>query len=246
LVHLANSFPLRDAVSLDYQHDPVQIPVILRPARKIQYPYIHSTFREYNKLILFVSFEFLISQRDSATELLVSIRQVYISFAKEYIQAQESLDIISAPQMRCRGPLEAGKHLPSWCPDWRARSHVNSFLRPDVLPIIEIEDLGDLDVPLYSAASSTKAVTSFFEEDELLVCSGMIVDTVIQVSGKTFDPNEWFELAKARCHNSSVPLAEEKVNRDFWSMMFGDPTSSWSLDADGKSLLMTASPPAHC
>jgi hypothetical protein len=164
----------------------------------------------------------------------LSVHLLYVTFAKQYIQHHESLDITCAPQVHCKGPLGNGKYLPSWAPDWRARSHVNSYLRPEELPIAEVSELSDLDTPMYCAAGTTKAIASFFDNDELLVCAGMVLDQVVHVSGQTDGPIQWYELAKKHCHHDGTSLSEEQVNRDFWSMLYGDPTSSWSSDGEGK------------
>jgi hypothetical protein len=84
--------------------------------------------------------------------------------------------MICAPQVRCIKPLEGV--LPSWVPDWRTTSHTNCYIRPEILPIVGVNELQDLDVSIYHASRSTKAVVSFFENDKWLVCGGMLVDTV--------------------------------------------------------------------
>ena len=163
----------------------------------------------------------------------LSVRKLYITFAKKYIELHKRLDIICSPQTHCAGRLEDGTHLPSWCPDWRTGSHVNSFLRPEELPLSELEELTDMDVPLYRAARDTHAITGFFEDDECLVCAGMIMDEIMHTSGDLKGPEDWYAIAKKHCHEDGTPLSEERVNKDFWSMMFGDATSSWFRNEEG-------------
>jgi len=153
------------------------------------------------------------------------VRDVYISFAKQYILYHECLDIICAPQVRCIAPLDG--ELPSWVPDWRTRSHTNGYIRPEILPLTNVNELQNLDAPIYCASRSTKAVVSFFENDEWLVCGGMILDTVSLVAADTANGYDWYPIAMEHCHDrSGNKLLEEKVNRDFWSMILGDSSGS--------------------
>jgi hypothetical protein len=159
----------------------------------------------------------------------LSVRDVYISFAKQYILHHSCLDIMCAPQVRCIAPVEGG--LPSWVPDWRATSHTNGYIRPEVLPLSNVNEPQDLDGPVYHASRSTKAVVGFVENDERLICGGMLMDTVSLVAAKTGNGHSWYQIAVEHCHNSSgEKVSEEKFNRDFWSMILGDGSSSWEYD----------------
>jgi Heterokaryon incompatibility protein (HET) len=160
----------------------------------------------------------------------LSVRELYISFTKQYILHHGCLDIICAPQVGCIIPVEGG--LPSWVPDWRTTSHTNGYIRPEILPLTAVNELHDLDAPLYSASRSTKAITGFSNNDEL-VCGGMLVDTIAVISQESQDPNDWFRMALEHCHESGNKTPEEKVNQAFWSMILGDETSSWEFDKEG-------------
>jgi hypothetical protein len=155
------------------------------------------------------------------------IRDLYISFTKQYILHHECLDIICAPQVRCIKPLEGG--LRSWVPGWRTTSYTNCYIRPEVLPMAGVNELQDLDVPIYQASHSTKSVISFFEKDKWLVCGGMLVDTVSFVSHGSTNAHDWYAIVLDHCQNSGQRIPEEKLNRDFWSMIIGDETSSWEF-----------------
>lgn len=107
--------------------------------------------------------------------------------------------------------------MPSWCPDWRVWSHVNPYLRPEKLPIVEVYKLIDLDMPLYGAAI-TKACVGFFEDDKQLVCAGVSLDEIVHLSGDTDTSDDRHTITQKRCHRDGKPFSEEKINRDFWSI----------------------------
>lgn len=176
----------------------------------------------------------------------LSTRAVYISFAKAYIEATRSLDMICTPQSHClpHSHWSETLNLPSWVPDWCGRSPVNSYLRPEDLPINDLEELTSVDAPIYAATRGTKAVTSFFGDDDAqdsqpttLVCLGLILDKVAYVSNSYVDdPESWCRLAQQRCHRDGKPLPEEELNRQFWSMLMGDATCSWESDSAGSKI----------
>jgi hypothetical protein len=157
---------------------------------------------------------------DLVPDYSLSIRDLYISFTKQYILHHRCLNIICAPEVRCIAPPEGG--LPSWVLDWRTRSHVNGYLLSEVLPITHADELADLHASIYRAARSTKAIISFSENDEWLVCGGILMDTISLIASESENPYDWYPIALKHCHCFGKETPEEQVDRDFWNMIFGE------------------------
>ncbi|KAI0460178.1 heterokaryon incompatibility protein-domain-containing protein [Xylaria acuta] len=117
----------------------------------------------------------------------LSVEEIYLRFAKSFIEHYKSLDIICFASIYSPPP---GSLLPSWVPDWRttvdslvvplmvsqsARTHIGN-LRP---PGTVVEPNG---VSLYYAASKASAAVYIFEGSKLLV-RGTVVDSVDGLAG---------------------------------------------------------------
>jgi hypothetical protein len=89
-------------------------------------------------------------------------------------------------------------------------------------------------MPLYLAARNTKACVGFIEDDELLVCVGIFLDEIVYLSGDTDTPDDWYAMAQKYRPYDGMPPLEKKINRNFWSVMYGDATSSWTSEGGGK------------
>lgn len=61
-----------------------------------------------------------------------------------------------------------------------------------MLPVVEVDKLIDLDVPLCQAAWNTKACVGFFEDDELLPYAEIFIDEILHLSGDTETPDDWY------------------------------------------------------
>lgn len=140
-------------------------------------------------------------------------------------------------------------NLPSWVPDWRSRSPVNSYLRSEDLPINDLEELTSVDAPIYATARETKAVTGFLGSDDsnsqptTLVCSGLILDKIAYVSNPyVADPGSWYPVARQHCHRDGLRFAEEELSRQFWSMLMGDAACSWESDSTGEKIRVVNGP----
>ncbi|KFA56469.1 hypothetical protein S40293_01046 [Stachybotrys chartarum IBT 40293] len=117
-----------------------------------------------------------------------SVEDTYLRFAKAFIEHYKSLDVICFASIY--SPLP-GSALPSWVPDWRARSdplsvplmvsqsakrHIGN-LRPFALAIDEPSNPS----PCYAASKDSAAVYTF--KGSKLVARGTIVDVVDGLAG---------------------------------------------------------------
>jgi hypothetical protein len=167
---------------------------------------------------------------DFQPDYSLSTQDVYFNFTKAYIRATDSLDIICVPANYCSQGAEP-LDLPSWVTDWRFRSAVNCYIRSNGVPMSDFEELATIDKPLYRAAGDTKAVVGFHSDDEtVLGCAGIVLDTIAYVSSERVDPEKWFQEAKQYCHRDGEALDYQTLDRQFTSMTMGDATCSWESD----------------
>ncbi|EEU40054.1 uncharacterized protein NECHADRAFT_99083 [Fusarium vanettenii 77-13-4] len=118
----------------------------------------------------------------------LSVEQVYLNFAKSFIDYYKSLDIICFASLY--SAASSGSSLPSWVPDWRAR------VDPLVVPLMASQSakthIGNLrppegvsqssDLPVCYAASKDSLAAYEFEGSKL-VARGTVLDTIDGLAG---------------------------------------------------------------
>jgi heterokaryon incompatibility protein (HET) len=179
---------------------------------------------------------------DMKPDYRLTIEETYMRFTKAYIEHTKSLDIICTPKPTCSHALnnEMANALPSWCPDWRFKSLMNSYVRPAEFPIGQVHDIPSLDEPLFKASGNTTAITRFYGSpgDRVLVCCGIILDSVAHVFEEYFGNLKLlYEKAKEFCHRNGSKLSEEVLRSEFGSMMLGEATGLFSYDEENINIL---------
>ncbi|KAL6859524.1 heterokaryon incompatibility protein domain-containing protein [Trichoderma novae-zelandiae] len=123
-----------------------------------------------------------------AVDYSCSVEDTYLRFARAFIEHHKSLDVICFASIYSSLP---GSALPSWVPDWRARTDplsvplmVSQSARPHVgnlRPLaLAIDEPGDQS-PCYAASKDSAAVYRF--KGSKLVARGTIVDVVDGLAG---------------------------------------------------------------
>jgi hypothetical protein len=101
--------------------------------------------------------------------------QVYIDVAKYIIVTLESLNILTL--LRPEQAQKTRFKLPSWCPDWTLDFQTNMLLSV-------------ASKNAYSAASDTNAKVSFRPDENVMVVTGIVIDTIKTLAG----PFEWDKI----------------------------------------------------
>lgn len=165
-----------------------------------------------------------------------SLSQTYQDFVSAVASHTGSLDIIAAAE-----PFTAaGLQIPGWCPDWSTPSTISSLVRRDHLPNIFMTVMDDISGPVYQACGPPTLSPRFVFKDTILEVAGLILDTVKSVQPKEPDDEKrhfvtsWMTIA-ANATLSSEERDEHGLNipfmEKFWSMLAGDVTGVWSIEA---------------
>lgn len=145
--------------------------------------------------------------------------------------------------------------MPAWCPDWRQDYRTSSLIRIGVLPYsVNSSNIPDLDQASFHADNLKKSdeplkggvqespfasrPLPFFFSGRSLVCSGVILDTVVHASRAPYDwfptigvERSWFDLVFDHTRNpdSSTP-SEGEISIAFGSMLVGDRSGTWNIE----------------
>lgn len=168
----------------------------------------------------------------------LSTEQVFTSFAAAWARHTGSLDIIGASEVNIMSHDFYTK-APSWAPDWRTASNVSCLVRREMLTTSTMMMLqSHMDGPLYSADGGIKQSsgnTYFHFEDNVLRCSGIILDTLECVAGLA-GPNSIstpMETFIGRVFATEDYLKEQSncpyddPAQAAWAAMHGDNVQAW-------------------
>lgn len=190
-----------------------------------------------------------------------TIEDNYVAFTQAHARYTRRLDIIcivqwpAAANRTQSAPYLPDLELPSWCPDWRQKGYISSFLRNLILgdEHYDTSSLLDIDYPRYHADAFERNFTDasfplpFHFENQSLIASGVILDAVKHVSRVSNDwhpvlhpPSSWLEEVEEHCHDiDGLKPSPEKLSTDLLSMIFGEPSGtlkgSWEK-RDGVSI----------
>ncbi|KAF2439782.1 HET-domain-containing protein [Karstenula rhodostoma CBS 690.94] len=134
-----------------------------------------------------------------------SVEQVYTDFARQYIQATNSLEILE----QCR---LVGSAMPSWVPDWRNKNHYRLFSGRH---------------STYLAGRPSSAVYSFRFEGRVLDVAGIIIDTVQGLGEAYFEHTTSSKVEDKMCppdNNNNVYGTEASLKDALWRTLTGDRT----------------------
>jgi hypothetical protein len=160
---------------------------------------------------------------------------VYIKFAVDLLQQQQSLDMLSIP---CSTEEPNFGKTPSWVPDWSKTGHIECFLARQY----------NLKVPnhlrpVYRASGDSSFKPRFDETGQKLLLTGYLVDTIDEVS-TVLEPNsdsplskheDRTKLYKSMIQHAKMMRSAYKVGLP-WSFRKTYPTGEERVDAFWQTL----------
>ncbi|KAF2740130.1 hypothetical protein EJ04DRAFT_559155 [Polyplosphaeria fusca] len=141
---------------------------------------------------------------------------VYIEFVKAHVERTMSLDII------CAAAGSKDDNIPSWCPDWRESPVIHTLIHHNLPHTGPFEITPIEERRLYRASRDTRSAHGFFFNNRTLVCAGIEVNHVENISdtNAAFDETvlkNWRNIAQVKCHHNNKPLSDREVDEQFSS-----------------------------
>lgn len=147
-----------------------------------------------------------------------------------------SLDIICTAEPFTR----AGVDGPAWCTDWSTSSTVSSLVRRERIPTLFMSVVSDMSGHVYHASGPSTLTPIFAFIGPVLEVAGLVLDTIKSIhrveDGITMQATitEWLSIvtkeAQTEKERGFLKLKVSLMEK-FWSMLAGDATGVWSIEA---------------